>query len=241
MTQRRALRRSSSRTACSSATRRPKCGASRRGSDLLECVLGLGPGLFYNSPMEACVVICRTRKDDTRAREGPVHRRCQQVVRERGQSFLAPENQERILAAYQAFVDDPGFAKVTTIAEVLDKDCNLSIRRYVRPVGERPSNGSDGGLNAAWAAIDSGSGEFWAQMDVLVETLGEGLSGSRRVSETLSGWTRTLSRCRRTGIRDGRPSKDEDSHLHRTRTSRRGSLAVTGGGAKCSYEGPRCG
>ncbi len=30
--------------------------------DLLECVLGLGPNLFYNSPMEACVVICRTRK-----------------------------------------------------------------------------------------------------------------------------------------------------------------------------------
>ena len=25
--------------------------------DLLECVLGLGPNLFYNSPMEACVVI----------------------------------------------------------------------------------------------------------------------------------------------------------------------------------------
>jgi len=30
--------------------------------DLVECVLGLGPGLFYNSPMEACVVVCRTRK-----------------------------------------------------------------------------------------------------------------------------------------------------------------------------------
>src|SRR5437763_10080200 len=25
-------------------------------SDRVECVLGLGPGLFYNSPMEACVV-----------------------------------------------------------------------------------------------------------------------------------------------------------------------------------------
>ena len=29
-------------------------------ADLIECVLGLGPNLFYNSPMEACVVICRT-------------------------------------------------------------------------------------------------------------------------------------------------------------------------------------
>ena len=31
-------------------------------TDLIECVIGLGPNLFYNSPMEACVVICRTQK-----------------------------------------------------------------------------------------------------------------------------------------------------------------------------------
>ncbi len=35
-------------------------------ADLLECVLGLGPNLFYNSPMEACVVVCRTRKPPER-------------------------------------------------------------------------------------------------------------------------------------------------------------------------------
>lgn len=29
-------------------------------ADLIDCVLGLGPNLFYNSPMEACVVICRS-------------------------------------------------------------------------------------------------------------------------------------------------------------------------------------
>ncbi len=35
-------------------------------ADLVECVLGLGPNLFYNSPMEACVVICRTQKPPSR-------------------------------------------------------------------------------------------------------------------------------------------------------------------------------
>ena len=34
-------------------------------ADLVECVLGLGPNLFYNSPMEACVV-CRTAKPKPR-------------------------------------------------------------------------------------------------------------------------------------------------------------------------------
>jgi len=31
-------------------------------ADVIECVLGLGPNLFYNSPMEACVIICRMNK-----------------------------------------------------------------------------------------------------------------------------------------------------------------------------------
>ncbi|MGW1288641.1 type I restriction-modification system subunit M, partial [Streptomyces sp. NPDC002586] len=39
-------------------------------SDHLECVLGLGPGLFYNSPMEACVVVLRAQKRPER--EGKV-------------------------------------------------------------------------------------------------------------------------------------------------------------------------
>jgi type I restriction enzyme M protein len=31
-------------------------------ADVLDCVLGLGPNLFYNSPMEACVIFCRMNK-----------------------------------------------------------------------------------------------------------------------------------------------------------------------------------
>ncbi len=31
-------------------------------SDLIECIIGIGPNLFYNSPMEACIVICNKNK-----------------------------------------------------------------------------------------------------------------------------------------------------------------------------------
>ena len=36
-----------------------RCALNSLRTDLVETVLGLGPNLFYNSPMEACVVICR--------------------------------------------------------------------------------------------------------------------------------------------------------------------------------------
>jgi len=68
-------------------------------ADVIECVLGLGPNLFYNSPMEACVVICRTAKP--KARKGRILfiNAVNEVTRERAQSFLTDEHIERIVAA----------------------------------------------------------------------------------------------------------------------------------------------
>ncbi len=34
--------------------------------DLVECVIGLGPNLFYNSPMEACLLITKTNKEKSK-------------------------------------------------------------------------------------------------------------------------------------------------------------------------------
>lgn len=56
--------------------------------DVVECVLGLGPNLFYNSPMEACVVICRTDKPEARKNKILFINAVNEVSRERAQSFL---------------------------------------------------------------------------------------------------------------------------------------------------------
>lgn len=131
----------------------------RRGlieADLIECVLGLGPNLFYNSPMEACVVICRARK--------PVERRgrilfinaVDQVTRERTQSYLTDGHIGRIAQAYERFQDEPGFAHVATLDEIRAQDGNLSIPLYVAPLATeeeaQAANGSLAGAIDAWLA-----------------------------------------------------------------------------------------
>ena len=83
-------------------------------ADLLECVLGLGPNLFYNSPMEACVLICRNFKPPERRGKVLFINALNEVAREKAQSFLKPEHQAKILETYQDFADKPGFAFVAT-------------------------------------------------------------------------------------------------------------------------------
>jgi type I restriction enzyme M protein len=100
-------------------------------ADAIECVLGLGPNLFYNSPMEACIVICRTAKANERRHKILFINAVNEVTRERAQSFLTDEHIERIVKAYEAFTDDPGFTRVVGLEEIRAKDGNLSIPLYV--------------------------------------------------------------------------------------------------------------
>jgi len=100
-------------------------------ADLIECVLGLGPNLFYNSPMEACVVVCRTQKPKNRRGKILFINAVNEVTRERAQSFLTDEHLQRVVRAYQDFKDEPGFTRVVPINEIRAKEGNLSIPLYV--------------------------------------------------------------------------------------------------------------
>jgi len=109
-------------------------------SDLIECIIGLGPNLFYNSPMEACIVICRTFKSEVRKNRILLVDAVSEVTRERAQSFLEPEHIERIIAVYDAFEDREGYSKVVTNEFILANNASLSIPLYVRANGGRREN-----------------------------------------------------------------------------------------------------
>jgi type I restriction enzyme M protein len=100
-------------------------------ADVIEAVIGLGPNLFYNSPMEACVVVCRAGKPKARRGKILFINAVNEVTRERAQSYLTDAHIERIVAAYRAFRDDAGFAHVATLEAIRAKDGNLSIPLYV--------------------------------------------------------------------------------------------------------------
>lgn len=140
-------------------------------SDLIECVLGLGPGLFYNSPMEACVVFCRSRKAKDRKRKILFIDAVEEIARERAQSFLKPEHQKRIAGAYAAFESVPGLAEVVSLDEVLANDGKLSLPLYVKRARSAQTEKGEASLATAWASFESSGQEFWSQMDELVESL----------------------------------------------------------------------
>ena len=135
--------------------------------DLIECILGLGPNLFYNASMQACVVVCRTAKPEERRNKIQFINAVAEVTRERAQSFLTDDHLSRIVDAYRAFEDVPGFASVATTDEVLEKDGNLSIPLYVRT-----ENGNANGSNGE-ASLRQAIAEWRASSERLRESMSE--------------------------------------------------------------------
>lgn len=142
--------------------------------DWVEAVIGLGPNLFYNSPMESCVVVCNRRKPAARKGKVIFIDALSEVTRERAQSFLKPEHQQRILKSFRAFAAEEGFSAVATIHEIQANNNSLGIQHYVLP-GLTKSLRADGSpletLASAWEDWKLGSRDFWHQMDGLVESL----------------------------------------------------------------------
>ena len=101
-------------------------------SDLVEAVIGLGANLFFNSPMEACILICRSEKTPKRHKEILFIDASAEVTRKNAQSYLEPRHIEKIVEAYRSDGDIEGFSSHAVLAEIEDNDFSLSIPLYVK-------------------------------------------------------------------------------------------------------------
>lgn len=96
-------------------------------SDVLDAVIGLGPNLFFNSPMEACIIICNKNKPLERKGKVLMINAVNLVVRKNAESYLTNEHIETILSAYQNYCDQEGLSKVCVNQDIKDGNLNISL------------------------------------------------------------------------------------------------------------------
>ena len=99
--------------------------------DFLECVIGLGPNLFFNASMEACIIICRKKKSIDRKGKVFFIDAKDEVTRKNAESYLEQHHIKKIVDAYNAFIDIDGFAKVVDNAAISSNRALISIQSYV--------------------------------------------------------------------------------------------------------------
>lgn len=101
--------------------------------DVVECIISLGPNLFYNSSMTSCLLI--TNNDKKPERKGKILfvQAVKEVRHEKTISYLDPNHIERIHNAYINFENEDAFTAVIPIEEILkDKNARLNVQLFVR-------------------------------------------------------------------------------------------------------------
>ncbi len=109
--------------------------------DLVECIIGLGPNLFYNSPMEACLLITKSRKQADRQGKILFINAVDEVKQQQTMGFLDDSHINKIFNAYREFVDVDGFSALVDLNSVLENNANMAINLYIRK--ESVFNGGD--------------------------------------------------------------------------------------------------
>jgi type I restriction enzyme M protein len=141
-------------------------------SDLIDCVIGLGANLFYNSPMEACILILRKKKPQYKVGKILFINAVNEVERKNAESYLTKEHINQIASAYANYEDIPNFAHVATMREIDGNAYSLSLPLYVRGTGIASNDGEDSGnlsdLYSDWLDISKNLHE---SLDDLSKTL----------------------------------------------------------------------
>ena len=98
-------------------------------TDLVECIIGIGRNLFFNSCMDACVIICNCHKKN----KGKVLfiDAKNEVTRKNAESYLEPKHISRIVSAYNRLEDENKFCKVVDNDTIKSNCSKLSVALYV--------------------------------------------------------------------------------------------------------------
>lgn len=100
--------------------------------DLVECVIGLGPNLFYNSPMEACLLITNNNKPKERKGKILFINAVDEVKQEKTMAFLEQHHIDKIYKAYRACTNIENFSSLVSKEDVLGKNGNMAMNLYIR-------------------------------------------------------------------------------------------------------------
>lgn len=101
-------------------------------SDIIEAVIGLGPNLFYNSPMESCVVVLNSNKSADRKNKILFINGVKHVTRERAHSRLSDDDLNVLSEAYFKPEKYSNIAAIVDIEAIKENLYNLSIPLYMQ-------------------------------------------------------------------------------------------------------------
>jgi type I restriction enzyme M protein len=99
--------------------------------DLIEAVIGLTSGLFYNTGSPGCLILFNDNKPTERKGKVLFIDASKDYLEGKAQNFLRQEDIEKTVHVFDAFETVERYCTISGIDEIKENDYNLNISRYV--------------------------------------------------------------------------------------------------------------
>jgi type I restriction enzyme M protein len=143
-------------------------------ADLVEAVIGLPENLFFGTNIPAAILLLNRHKQPERAQKVLFIHAAGDFESRTNQNVLRPQDIDRIVAAYRAWVDEDRFTRVVNLSEIEENDWNLNISRYIETLEpEQPVNIKE--VYAEVKRLEAARDDAAARLDGLLKELGYGL------------------------------------------------------------------
>lgn len=100
--------------------------------DLVDSVISIGKNLFFNSPMEACIMLCSSKKPSDRIKQVLFIRATDLVERKNGESYLTEEHVEEIVSLYRGNTNVDNRSCIVDTKTISQNEYSISPKLYVK-------------------------------------------------------------------------------------------------------------
>lgn len=129
-------------------------------TDFVDCVISIGKNLFYNSAMEACILICQTKKPDKKKNKILFIAATNLVERKNSESYLTNEHIKTIVNLYNCYDNVDDYSAVVDIDTIYKRGCSLSPVLYVRNTIDNETRSLSHAVNEWVESTDTLHSEF---------------------------------------------------------------------------------
>jgi len=100
---------------------------------MLDAIISIGKNLFFNSPMEACIIVCQRNKPKERKGKVLFIDARDWVVKDQSGSYLSKEHIQDIARLYHDYKNVQDRASIIESNLIpQNKDCALTVGLYVK-------------------------------------------------------------------------------------------------------------
>lgn len=119
-------------------------------NDMVDCVISIGKNLFYNSPMEASIILCSSKKPLERKGQVLFIRATDLVERKNSESYLTNEHIAEIAKLYRNNGNVDNRSAIVDIKTISENEYSISPKLYVKRTNVTEEWGDVNNLVEIW-------------------------------------------------------------------------------------------